>query len=615
MENPDPPTPILKPGQIFKYGTVWNAKDDLDIEMGAIRLGGRWKSKQGVMCGDGLFNHWKRYMSLLWPSFQWHRWSELLLKICLGILPGYEGLNEMIAVLGPKSSGKTFFFSRYALACYWLWPDNTCVLNSSTDLRGLQLRIWGDIITGQSHARSIHSWLPGKLTDSRLMITTESDDETVIRDRRKGLIGIPCKRGNQYVGLSGFQGIKQDHMILVADEGQLMPFGFLDAESNLNANEHHQFIVLGNPIGQGDALERVYEPDPSEGSLDTLIDYTDPKTKVWKTTWSGGIAVNLVGSDSPNFDVPEGEPIPYPKLVTRSRIAKDAHSYGKDSWKYYTFSIGVPPRGTSTFRVITLDKCKQFGAFEDFAWESHPTLKWMALDAAYGGVGGDRCVAGEFWSGKIVGGLEVIALVGGCIIVPVKASHKKIPEDQIAEFMLSEMNARGISLNGKLFYDSTGRGSLGTSFARAGITPVPVEFGGKATDRPIRKGEKKTCNEEYRNFVSELWFQSALLIESGQSRGITKDMVREAELRTWELVGSAGMQKTQVLPKSEMKELLGKSPDLWDMYVTGIEGARRMGFSIRAIGEEHKKNNQKWLHDLRQKSRELHKREQLVYTP
>jgi hypothetical protein len=115
--------------------------------------------------------------------------------------------------------------------------------------------------------------------------------------------------------------------------------------------------------------------------------------------------------------------------------------------------------------------------------------------------------------------------------------------------------------------------------------------------------------------VSELWFAAAAAIEHGQIRGLTTDIIREGTMREWKEVEKG---KYQVEPKSGtknrpgMKQRLGESPDLFDMFVCAIEGARRLGM---AIGKHSVAQvvTPRWLEDASDRFREIHQRHQLAY--
>ena len=48
--------------------------------------------------------------------------------------------------MGPADSGKTYIAgAKWALMEYWAAPEITLVVVSSTDMRGLELRVWGAI--------------------------------------------------------------------------------------------------------------------------------------------------------------------------------------------------------------------------------------------------------------------------------------------------------------------------------------------------------------------------------------------------------------------------------------------------------------------------------------
>ena len=175
-----------------------------------------------------------------------------------------------------------------------------------------------------------------------------------------------------------------------------------------------------------------------------------------------------------------------------------------------------------------------------------------------------------------------------------------------------------------VFYDSTGRGSLGTSFARIWSAQVnPVEFGGKATDRPVtldhfildpdtKRRRLKLCHEEYSKFVTELWFSVNYALNSGQIRELPRDVADEGCQREWiEVAGG----RIEVEPKADMKERTGRSPDLFDWLVTCVEGARRRGFQISKLAnDEDSTRNLEWLDDLRRQSDTLRSRHQLTHT-
>lgn len=119
----------------------------------------------------------------------------------------------------------------------------------------------------------------------------------------------------------------------------------------------------------------------------------------------------------------------------------------------------------------------------------------------------------------------------------------------------------------------------------------PVEFGGTPTERPVsldtwiidektKEKRLKKCKEHYRKFVTELWWSARLAISSDQIRGISEEIVADGCMREWTEVAGA---KIEVEKKEDTKKRMGKSPDIFDWLVTGIEGARRKGFMIAKL--------------------------------
>jgi len=600
---------VIRKSSIERYGTLWpDGASDLNIEMGAIAMGGEWHDN-GAVCGRGLSFHYEQMRRILWPHLDDHRWHRTCRDEVLK--------NKVTVLMGPGSSGKTHAAAWLYLCEYMVFPHETCVLVSSTDSRGLRLRVWGEINMLWTSARDSFPELPGHLIDSKLAICTDNLDEDKARDLRKGIIGIPCLQNGKFVGLGKYAGIKQKRVRLIADEAQFMGGSFLSAFANLSNNVDFRAIVLGNPNDTLDPLGRAAEP------IDGWSSHLEPeKTSIWKTRFMEGTCVNLIGTDSPNFDGPENEPTKFPYLISREKIRNTLSFFPKDSQEYYSQCIGAMKIGTLARRVITRDMCQQFNATGTVIWKGTPLTKIYALDAAYGG---DRCVGGFVEFGEDING-KIILAVHPPAILPVKVSgfgQTKIPEDQIAERVKADCEILGIPPE-NMFHDATGRGSLGTALAREWSAMTnPIEFGGSATNRPVsldlfildpktRARRLKTCAEHYSKFVTELWFSVRYAIESGQLRGLTEDVMEEGCMREWTDVKN---NRKELETKADMKARVGRSPDLFDWLAIAVEGARRRGFQIaRLANADADERDMRWLDDLREKNERFRNRYSLNYS-
>ncbi len=539
-----------------------------------IRRGGQWKSASGKLIGEGLFHHYRKLDELLWPEDYRHRWSDLIFKTILE--------NKITLVTGPRDSGKTrVALARMGLLDYFCFPYETLIMMTSTDIRGLELRVWGDVKTLFQRAKAAYDLLPGHLLDSKHAICTDNLKEDDVRDLRRGIICIPCLSSTgQWKGLGNFVGVKQKRRRLLSDEVSFMRDSFIDAISNLSTGDF-KFVGVGNPIGQNDPLDKMSEP---ECGWDSQPEPT--KTTTWRNKMFGGTTVALIGSDSPNNDFPEEERH-YDRLISKRELEETASFYGRNSLQFYSQALGVRKVGIDARRVLTRSLCEAHGAFKPCIWLGTQTTKIYGVDAGYGG---DRCVGGFIEFGQEVGSQWVIKIHPPKII-PVTPSPTLSMEDQIAHFVKADCDLNGIPPE-NVFHDATGRGSLGTSFARIYSDRVnPLEFGGNPSPRPAsldlfvydmkeKQRRLKRCDEEFSKFVTELWFSVKYAVLSEQVREMPLDVVEEFSMREWGMTKSA---KIEIESKHDTKERMGRSPDLADWLSTCVEGARRKGFQIAKL--------------------------------
>ena len=589
------------PSAPTKYGAVWNTTDPLRIELACINKGGKWKLGNQEL-GSGLEHHYTEAIKLLWPNFHWHRWTRLMLKCFV------EG--KEIGVNGGGSTGKTFFSAAFGLVTYFARPKGTSVLMSTTTAAGLQLRIWGSVKELFNKAKTRHPWLPGNIIESKYMLTTD-DVSDEARDFRDGLIGISCRVGGTWVGLSNYVGLKNDVVILIADEASLMGRGFLDAVPNLRKNPVFKLIGLGNPKDHTDCLGVISEPCAEDGGWPGF-QYIE-KTRTWKTRANGGIAIQLCGYDSPNYDYPRGVN-PYVGIITPEQIEADLAYYGKDSLQFSMMNLGLYPRDGGSRRVITRMLCEKNFACEEVIWNGNDNITIAGLDAAYSGTGGDRCVLTIMRYGKDRTGKTILAFVVPPIIVPTGIQNRSAQtvEEIIADFCMEKCIEHGVEPH-RFGLDSTGRGSLVSAFAqRWSPNVIAVEFGGRALDRPVSmEGDKRAEKDAYGKMVTALWFASRAIIESGQMRGLPQDVMDEGTMREW---GINRDGKTDVETKDKTKVRMGRSPDLWDSLVVAIEVARRSGFQIsNSSAAIVKPRMPQRILRLQERYREIEKSKQLSY--
>lgn len=587
-----------------KYGKNWPVgTDDLYIEFWMI---------ENVAVSEKA-KHYLNAHRILWPEDKQHRW------FVKGITRMVE--EKVTVFLGPASSNKTYLFAVHALIDFFCFPKTSFSLISSTEKRSLEIKVWGRVKTLFNRAKSRRSWLGGYILESHMAITPDDidDDNEMARELNKGIVCVPCVSGGRFVGMGKFQGAKPPHSpgkndgILkhYGDEAAVMQPAFLDAYSNWMVNEGFKGVMGGNPTDIADPLCTAAEPEEGwEAWVDT------GKTQEWRSRWYNAWVVAFDGRDTPNNDEPKNS---FPFLIGPDFVEMTKKTHGEDSWQYFQQAIGKPSKGMVSNRVITIGLCTRNRAFDSPLWRDSTFIDIFACDPAYGG--GDRCVVGPIRMGFELGNVQVLS-VGNPEIVPINVRSGIEPEDQIAEFMKMRMDQLNISpQNG--FYDSFGRGTLGFAFAKIfGATcPVPVDSGARPTTRPVRfdlyiedrnasNGKRlKRCDEHYSKFVTEMWFSTREAIESQQIRNLPRIVANEGQLRMFRVVAG---NKVEVEPKDEMKERIKISPDLYDWFAIGVEGARQRGFRIQRIGQEvEQKRKPDGLDKLIKDHREMSQKRQL----
>lgn len=596
------------PDHISKYGLNWPATiSPLEVEFHFIRNGGHVRGPNGQSYGLGLYEHCMNARRMIWPERATHRWVTLLYK---------EIIAHVITILmGAASTGKTAIAAEYVLLQYWASPNNTLVLVTTTNVDKLETNIFGEIKSLWEKGRMRFPWLAGNIVDHKHSIFTDDIETALVRDRRRGIIGKPCYEGTQWIGDSVFVGIKQERVFFVGDELQYMAGTFIRSWNPLFANPFLQVIGSGNPNhNPDDPLGIAAEPKEGWNSI------PEPDvTTCWDTRYMNGRCVNLVGTDSPNFDVPDDKVEPYRFLIGRRFVNRIIHDSGLNSPEYYRLVKGVMNFSLAHTRIINRQLCRDHKAHDKAEWLGGKRTKIYAIDPAYGG--GDRCIIGYGEFGESVDGVTILKITRyRTLTINLRLSVS--PEDQIANAVYDDLQAYDIP-PANAFYGAFGKGTIGSAFARrfGADGPIPIEEGGRPSRRPVRQGllvfdeikrewREKRCDEHYDRRISELWFSIRYTIEAEQLRELSEEMMAEGCLREY---GTVAGGKISIETKEDMRERINRSPDLFDFLSFLVEGARQRGFLIAMLGgAEEDPEAEHWLSDKVRKHNELAKSKRLV---
>lgn len=498
--------------------------------------------------------------------FLWHPWAERMNEEVHD--------NTYLGVVGCASSGKSDFFSVYALVNWLSEPDGTLVLVTSTSLKDSKKRIWGALVSYYVAAGGDRG-LPGRLVDSQGIIKTDFGTGTFDERCSINLIAGEKKKDAQNIGkLIGF---KNKRVILIADELPELSFALVEAMmGNLSANPWHQMIGMGNLFSKFDPLGMFVEP--SDG-----WDSVNENTEEWKTC--KGHCLRFDGEKSPN--VLEGRDI-YPFLYNLKNYRDHKSALGEGSVTYWRMCRSFIPK-VGAESTIYSEALLHTG-------EAHQTVKWVepparlaALDPGFTN-GGDRSVAHLFELGEGINGIRTLQLVKTVHLVEdagIKTPHNYQVARKFIDFCTKErVHPKNTAL------DVTGGGALFWEILCElwkNQDTLKVEFGGSASERSCYGlNGNKTCRDAYDRRVSELWYVGVDFVRGKQIKGISPSLAREMVSRHYDLVKGTSA-RIRVEQKKEVKKRLGFSPDEADAFMLGIELARaRHNFTPAIIREQRR---------------------------
>lgn len=424
-------------------------------------------------------------------------------------------------------------------------------------------------------------------------------------------VPILDSEGNETKALEKFVGAKQERRRLIADEVQFLSVSYLRILSNLDKG-NFKSVFMGNPLGQK-ALDKVAEPECGWSNQ------AEPtKTATWRNKF-GGLTINLVGTDSPNFD--EDRPKHYPYLIDAEDVERVSKMFGPDSIEFYSQIKGVRKSGINTRIVLTPEMCQTNGAFNECIWGHSEITNVLGIDAGYGG---DACETILIQFGLDSQNNNVIKFHEPEII-PININDPMTPEDQIAIQTRRMCEIKRVPFS-NVFFEAGMRATLAISLARVLSNAVnAVNAGGPATTRPVCNdlyvdddndsiGRKrlKRCDEHYSKFITEMWFTVRLLVECRQARELPKSVVKEFSEREW--IWAKG-NRYELETKEDFKQRCNYSPNKADSAAIGVEGARRLGFVIERTKEARQAFdvNDDWLEQELQKFRSAERKRELAY--
>jgi hypothetical protein len=498
--------------------------------------------------------------------------------------------NNDLGIAGAASTGKTFPVGAYILEAWKSAPDVSLAFVCTTSMAASEDRIWGAIVKmWQRSVIKVGTYVPHK----HVITWGAFSDSASDRDFNSAIKALAIEKGEEgRKAIDVTRGRKQHNVYLVFDELPEMEtyvtLGAINLESNTPSPELNAFglqvVGIGNSNKQTDAHGGMCRPDHPLGYKSITKD-----TPEWKTRT--GWCIFLNGEWSPNFEAPESEPIPFPRLTNRiglERMRIRCHG-NVNSIEYWRNAIGFWPGAAVQQTVLTEELILQKKADQKAEFRSLTRKRIVGFDAGFT-AGGDKCVAQFGEVGKDLFGRDVCQWIAEKVYMP---EADGVFEDTIAEQLVADCIKFNVAPDGFGMDISGDGGKLLQAIIRVWLRTDPratqivaISSMGKATDRIVSYVDPRKCSEVFDRRVSEYWMmvREAVLCESikGMPMFIGMELhpiVDQLCSRTYEIVN----KKFRLETKPEYKETKQKdSPDNADSFCYMVEMARRHGLMFRS---------------------------------
>ena len=530
-----------------------NAKNQLQVEMALMQIrSGSLRHRDGSRNEKGLpaWRHFMNAVDLVWnykdspTPFIWHPWAIQYAKDAFK--------HKRYAVTSGGSGGKTEFFAVYALIWWLANPFANVVLVNTTTLKDADGRIWGSITKFYS---GMIAAPPGKLVSSAHAIKTV-DPKTGQTLDKFGIRLFACEKSKEAESSRAIRGQKHGpngKIIVIMDEAAELGPAIKNAfEENLTQNPNHQLIALANANSPFDNFGEMCKP--KDGGWEKY----DPDWEEWEGEGAFVRRVNI--ETSPNIIY--GRTI-YPFLMTREMLKEKRERLGMTSRAYWRGVLGAFLLDGDDETIYSPGEILKVPA--DCVWQGVPT-KVAGFDISHT-VGGDKSVL-------------TIGTIGICVDGKKRLrfdKHIELDEDvtrkdvdrttQMVEKLKEICQREGITIS-NLAVDSSAGG--GKTFSDAIWSQwsngfLRVDFGGKASDRPVSAADREKSSVRFASKVSEIWAIGKELIRCDQLRNITKEMAEDMVARKYkDNKAQDGGSKIKVESKVDMKKRIGRSPDIAD---------------------------------------------------
>jgi hypothetical protein len=514
--------------------------------------------------------HLKKAFELVWPKFQWNEWCDLMIWAWCNY--------RIVCIIGHSRASKTYFLAHLALLDYVCSPHNTATTLTTTKFDALKTRMWGDMmravesIENATLKANVNALF--KITNSTNELKFQQSAKDVHGDDKFMIQGVATDTGDKNAGK--IRGQHADRRRIVVDEAQDVAAAIYSAFANATSAPDFIGALLSNPVEKLTDFGRWCKPKGGWGSISDTA-------KWWETETPGGVCLHFDGLQSPNI---VAKTTVFPFLLTQDYVDFIRVKFGEASLEWWMYIRGFfPPDGTVS-RVWpsgTIEAAQKTPEF-DFSPQGV-----ASLDPAYEH---DDCVLTLGVLGRLRDGRSHLRATRQFKIMLKDGPNELLKDRQIANEVMRLCKEHNIPPENYI-QDTTGNGRSVFALLYEGWSQKihKLEYGGAATDRPLRLNDPKPASEQVKYFVSELWFRAAYLAADGMLGGLSNcNPLTEEDLSSRRyIVKQEGERKVMVVEsKDEMKKRLNRSPDYGDSFCQFGELMSRKGLLGDSISTGHK---------------------------
>lgn len=490
--------------------------------------------------GLGAEQHFKNAWRIMWPNYEWSDWVEMYIHAWCNY--------RYISIIGHQRASKTFTGSHIAWLDYCANPFETLTSLTTVTFEGLKLRMWSDLMKAAETAEVKQPFTIRNSTNELRVYPEQVSRESGEKYQIKGMA---LDRGKDAAGR--IKGAHAPRVRLLIDEAENVPAVIYEAIDNPMSAPDAKALMLFNPLQWTSPAGRLCVPKDGLNSIrDTDL--------FWETKL--GICLHFDGLQSPNIVQKKRY---FTGLLTQVDIDSIRDKWGENSVAWWSRVRGFPPPDGMVSQIFPSQIIEKGKAEIIFDFSPEPCC---TLDPAFDA---DDCVMHFGRKGKLRDGRTAISGTDTMIVNFKVGEGTDLRDFQVRDAVITQCKARGVKPENFIMDRSgSGRGLFAMLYKDWSPLVHGIDYGGSATDRPVREDEPDKASDVYEKFVTELWFRGRECIADGILGGLSKLnelTIEDLSARLFETKEVTSGTVVVAETKKIMKTRLGRSPDFGDSFV------------------------------------------------